>query len=89
MYLGEKEIKECPHKTVSRSYNSPSSTSPQWRCDWCGQEFSQAIAVSKTVEINEATGTNEPSALLAKYGPAVAPVLDSRPAKKKEKSYVS
>jgi hypothetical protein len=92
MYLGEKEIKECPHKTVSRSYNSPSSASAQWRCDWCGQEFSLAVGATKTVEINEVKpphpGDYAQSSERLLIDATQAERLRANSAKKKEKSYV-
>ena len=93
MYLGGKESKECPHKTVSRFYNSPQVTVPMWRCDWCGQDFTPAAEGSKTVELKETVdqsvrGSAEDRAAhqlgtLETWRPA------SKTAHKKEKSIVS
>lgn len=62
-FMGRTQIKECPHKTVSRFYDS--QTVSLWRCDWCGQEFRAVDGENKMVELKEvgtATTTSQPSA---------------------------
>ncbi len=55
--MGRSQMNECPHKTVSRFYDSAEVS--LWRCDWCGQEFRAVDGDSKMVELKE-VGTANP-----------------------------
>src|SRR6185312_16185998 len=78
-FMGRSQINECPHKTVSRFYDSAAVS--LWRCDWCGQEFRAVDGANKMVELHEtATPSPDESPVRASVSRfADGAVLDSGP----------
>jgi hypothetical protein len=56
-------MSDCPHKTVTRFYDSRvyagNVSISLWKCDWCGQEFRPSGVSDNTavIEVEENSGT--------------------------------